>query len=231
MPAAAGGPERPSARDGTDDPCSRGRAEMVSLVHARGVRDPGVLAAMRRIPRELFVPPELVPRAFEDSALPIDSDQTISQPYMVGAMTELLELDARDRVLEVGTGSGYQTAILACRCAALFTIEWHRELLHAALERLRGLELTARIESRCGDGSLGWPEHAPYDAILVTAGAPDVPAALREQLAVGGRLIVPVGDREDQTLVRVRRTPGGWLREQFFGCRFVKLLGAAGWAD
>ncbi len=216
-------------------PADTGRAgereAMISLIESRGVRSADVLSAMRQIPRELFVPPELADQAYDDAALQIGSGQTISQPYMVAAMTEMLELRSSDCVLEVGTGSGYQTAILACLCAAVFTIERHPSLQQKALETLARLNLPGRVEASCGDGSLGWEAHAPYNAILVTAGGPEVPAALRAQLALGGRLVAPVGDVVDQTLIRLRRSTTGWLREEFFGCRFVKLVGAQGWHE
>ena len=196
----------------------------------RGVRDARVLDAMRRIPRELFVLSAYEGRAYSDSALAIDCGQTISQPYMVARMTELLELRPEDRVLEIGTGSGYQTAILACLARHVYTVEWHLKLMTQAAERLAKLGIR-NITYRCADGSLGWPAHAPFDAIIVTAGAPDVPAPLCRQLAEGGRLVVPVGDLHAQTLVRVRHTETGPRREEFFQCRFVKLRGAAGWTD
>jgi len=194
----------------------------------RGVRDAGVLAAMGRIPRELFVPHGSEDRAYLDGAQPIDCGQTISQPYMVGRMTELLELTGESAVLEVGTGSGYQTAILACVARHVYTIEWHLKLMNQAARRLERLGL-ANISYRCGDGSLGWPERGPFDAIMVTAGAPDVPAPLREQLGESGRLVVPTGPVGDQALLLVRRTATGFDEAEMMRCRFVKLLGAAGW--
>jgi len=197
---------------------------------ARGIRAEAVLAAIRRIPRELFLPPAVRDRAYLDGAQPIDCGQTISQPYMVARMTELLELRPDQRVLEVGTGSGYQTAILACLARQAYTIEWHMKLLNEAAAQLRALGLD-NVLCRCGDGSQGWPEQAPFDAIIVTAGAPDVPPALREQLAVGGRLVVPIGPVGDQSLVRVRRTDLGFEQSEVLKCRFVKLLGAAGWPE
>ena len=196
----------------------------------RGVSSQSVLGAMRRIPRELFVLKSYEARAYEDSALAIDCKQTISQPYMVGRMTELLELGPEDRVLEIGTGSGYQTAILACLARHVYTIERHLKLMTQAAERLRKLGLD-NITQRCADGSLGWPELAPFDVIIVTAGAPEVPEPLCRQLAVGGRLVVPVGGFYDQTLVRVCLAESGRRREDYFKCRFVKLLGQAGWQE
>lgn len=199
------------------------------LVH-RGIRSQSTLNALRAVPRERFVPPELAAQAYDDCALPIDCDQTISQPYMVACMTELLELAPCDRVLEIGTGTGYQTAVLAQLTRQVFTIERHEKLLTAARQRLESLGIDF-VRYRLGDGSLGWPEFAPFDAILVTAGSPSVPEALREQLAVGGRLVIPVGWRENETLTRIRRTQAGYLTEEVMRCRFVKLVGAEGWKD
>lgn len=197
---------------------------------ARGIQSEAVLAAMRRIPRELFLPPGLQGVAYSDGALPIDCNQTISQPYMVARMTELLELTPQQRVLEIGTGSGYQAAILACLAQHVYTIEWHLKLLNQAAARLEQLGLR-NLTLRCADGSLGWSERAPFDAIMVTAGSPGVPEPLTAQLALGGRLVIPVGVLGDQTLVRVCRTEAGLRSEDILKCRFVKLLGSAGWPD
>lgn len=197
-------------------------------IAARGVRAPRVLAALRRVPRELFVPDEARGQAYGDHALAIDCRQTISQPYIVARMTELLELDGGERVLEVGTGSGYQTAVLALLAARVFTIEWHLKLLRQAAERLERLGI-GNVVFRCGDGSCGWPEPGPFDAILCAAGAPEVPAALCEQLAPGGRLVLPVGAEDQQTLVRVTRGRDGPRTERLLACRFVRLVGQAGW--
>lgn len=199
-------------------------------LEARGIRDPRVLDAMRRIPRERFVPEHLRERAYDDAALPVECGQTISQPYMVAKMTELLELTGTQRVLEIGTGTGYQTAILALLAGHVYTIEWHLPLLTSASRRLEALGLT-NVTYRCGDGSQGWPEEAPFEGILVAAGAPDVPESLRQQLAAGGRLVIPVGPPAEQVLVRVVRTPDGFERQALFPCRFVKLLGREGWSE
>ena len=205
------------------------REQMVTeQLVSRGIRAEPVIAAMRRIPRERFLPAGQSGSAYADGALPIDCRQTISQPYMVARMTELLELHEDRPVLEIGTGSGYQTAILACLASRVYTVEWHLRLLTKATERLEELGL-ANVSIRCGDGSLGWPEHAPFDAIIVTAGAPDVPEPLCAQLGLGGRLVVPVGPEGDQTLVLMRRTEGGLQRTDVMKCRFVKLFGEAGW--
>ncbi len=194
----------------------------------RGISDPGVLYAMTSIPRELFVPVQLRDRAYDDGALPVDCRQTISQPYMVGRMTELLGLSDADRVLEIGTGTGYQTAILARIVAHVYTVEWHARLMTQTAERLRSLGIN-NVSYRCGDGSLGWTERGPFDGIIVTAGAPDVPRTLCEQLVDGGRLVVPIGAENEQTLVLVRRVGEGFRRENVLKCRFVRLLGAEGW--
>ncbi|HLO25120.1 MAG TPA: protein-L-isoaspartate(D-aspartate) O-methyltransferase, partial [Geobacteraceae bacterium] len=179
---------------------------------------------------EDFVPAELAGHAYDDNPLPIGEGQTISQPFMVAYMTEALEPARTDRVLEIGTGSGYAAAVLSQVVAEVHTVERIEELASTARERLNRLGY-ANIRVHVGDGSLGWPEHAPYDAIVVTAGAPQVPQPLLEQLAVGGRLVIPVGPHERiQTLVRVRRVgPDDFRYESHFGVMFVPLIGAAGW--
>ncbi len=207
------------------------RDMMVSgQLEARGIRDPAVLAAMRGIPREEFVPAELANHAYDDNPLPIGEGQTISQPYMVAYMAEALEPAYTDRVLEIGTGSGYAAAVLGRIVAEVHTVERIALLADIARERLAGLGYT-NIQVHTGDGSLGWPGHAPYDAIVVTAGAPRVPQPLLDQLAVGGRLVIPVGrDPRLQTLVRVRRAGEDDYRyESHFGVMFVPLIGEAGW--
>lgn len=203
---------------------------VVEQLEARGVCHAGVLAAMRGIPRERFLPPGSQGRAYLDGAQPIDCDQTISQPYMVGRMTELLDPRPNQTVLEIGTGSGYQTAILASLYSRVYTVEWYLKLMNQAAQRLEELGLT-NVAYECGDGSLGWPQHAPYDGIIVTAGAPDVPEPLCGQLTAGGRLVVPIGPLGDQTLVLVRRTSSGSERHDVLKCRFVKLLGESGWRE
>jgi protein-L-isoaspartate(D-aspartate) O-methyltransferase len=197
---------------------------------ARGVEDILVIEAMRRVPRHRFVPPDLRPQAYEDHPLQIGCGQTISQPYMVALMTELLVLTKNDHVLEVGTGSAYQAAILAELAAAVVTIERQATLAERARDTLDDLDYE-NVEVLSGDGTLGCPERAPFDAILVTAGSPHVPASLREQLAVGGRLVCPVGGRDVQTLVKVERTPHGYREHNNISCVFVPLIGAEGWAD
>ena len=199
---------------------------------ARGIHDPAVLAAMRSVPREAFLPPELAEFAYEDSPLPIAEGQTISQPYIVALMAEALVLRPEDRVLEVGTGSGYAAAVLGRIAREVYTIERHGELADSAAGRLQELGFR-NVHVRHGDGTLGWPEHAPYDAIVVAAGGPDVPDALVRQLAVGGRLVIPLGaDRDLQTLVRITRAADGRLHhEDLGGVRFVPLIGAQGWEE
>lgn len=196
---------------------------------ARGIKDP-VLGAMRQVPREAFVPEEMIEFAYEDSPLPIGEGQTISQPYIVAAMTQQLELSKGDRVLEIGTGSGYAAAILSRIAAEVFTIERHKRLIKAAEKRFRRLGYD-NIHIRHGDGSLGWAEHAPYDAIVVTAGSPDVPQPLKDQLAVGGRMVIPIGStRQRQKLLRVqRKSQNDYQQEDIIPVRFVPLVGAAGW--
>jgi protein-L-isoaspartate(D-aspartate) O-methyltransferase len=203
-------------------------AMVADQIAGRGIRAARVLDALRSVPRELFVPDEARPRAYTDRALAIDCRQTISQPYIVARMTELLELAGRERVLEIGSGSGYQTAVLALLASRVYTVEWHLKLLRQAAERLELLGIR-NVTYRCGDGSCGWPEMGPFDAILCAAGAPEVPVALREQLAPGGRLVLPVGSQEEQTLVRVTRGRDGWRMETLLACRFVRLVGRAGW--
>lgn len=199
-------------------------------IKMRGVDDPRVLAAMRRVPRHLFVPQPLWDQAYNDYPLPIGEDQTISQPYIVALMTEALELQAGDRVLEIGTGSGYQAAVLAELAAKVYSIDRLASLAEKARQVLAELGYT-NFQLRVGDGTQGWPEEAPFDAILVTAGAPQVPRPLVEQLALGGRLVVPVGDRFSQTLTRVRLTRDGVKFDYLGGCRFVRLIGKYGWQE
>lgn len=205
------------------------RNEMVDLdILRRDVQDERVLAAMRRVPRHVFVPEEQRSRAYLDTPLPIGCNQTISQPYIVAYMTQALELRGPERVLEIGTGSGYQTAILAELAAEVYSIERWEELSRRAGQVLAQLGYR-NIHLRVGDGSLGWPEAAPFDAILVTAAAPEVPMALKEQLAEGGRLVVPVGDPRFQELLQLRRCGSLFHRRSLGGCAFVPLIGEQGW--
>ncbi len=208
---------------------ARARERMVEeqLVN-RGISDLRVLAAMARVERHRFVAEALQTRAYEDKPLPIGERQTISQPYMVGLMTEVLGLSGTERVLEIGTGCGYQTAVLAELAATVYTVERLASLAAAARTTLEACGYT-NVVTRVGDGSLGWPDEAPFDAILVTAGTPQVPRPLVAQLGAGAALVFPIGEEELQTLVRIRKEEEG-LREEYFGdCRFVKLVGRYGW--
>ena len=194
-----------------------------------GIEDARVLEAMRAVPRHFFVPEALQGRAYGDHALPIAANQTISQPFIVARMTELLELDERSRVLEIGAGSGYQTAVLARVAAQVYAIERIAELAREAQARIRKLDIY-NATVKCFDGTLGWSAHAPYDGILVAAGGPEVPETLTAQLGPNGRLVIPVGEtRESQRLVRVIRTEKGLKREDHGPCAFVPLIGHYGW--
>jgi protein-L-isoaspartate(D-aspartate) O-methyltransferase len=205
------------------------RRRLVAGEAARGIRDPRVLEALGSVRREEFVTAHRRAAAYDDRALPIEAGQTISQPYVVALMTEALELAAGERVLEVGTGSGYQAAVLRCLGVEVVTIERIASLADSARDRLARLGYDG-IEVVVGDGTLGWPALGPYDAIVVTAGGPEVPPALLEQLAPGGRLVMPVGGRGGQRLVRVRRGPDGTLaREDLGWVAFVPLVGEQGW--
>ena len=199
---------------------------------ARGLHDQAVLTALSAVPREKFIPTELVEFAYRDSPLPIEASQTISQPYIVALMTAALKLKENDRVLEVGTGSGYAAAVLAEISNEVYTIERHKILADTARERLRDLGYT-NVQVLHGDGTLGWPEHAPFDAIVVAAGGPEVPQTLKKQLAIGGRLVIPVGTTLDtQKLMYVQRISEDEYEEENLGSvRFVPLIGAAGWED
>jgi protein-L-isoaspartate(D-aspartate) O-methyltransferase len=197
---------------------------------ARGVQDPRVLAAMRKVPRHEFMPEALRDRAYGDHAMPIGESQTISQPYIVAVMTELLELKASDRVLEIGTGSGYQAAVLAELCEKVFTVERVKHLAdkaRATLDRLgyRGIAM------KVFDGTYGWKDMGPFDAIIVTAASPDIPGPLVEQLKEGGRMVVPVGERYSQVLMKVVKTASGVLRSVGIPCIFVPLIGNHGWKE
>ncbi|MCA1591630.1 MAG: protein-L-isoaspartate(D-aspartate) O-methyltransferase [Acidobacteria bacterium] len=195
------------------------------------IRDRRVLDAMMFVPRHVFVSEALQSRAYGDHALPIEANQTISQPYIVARMTELLEVDARSRVLEIGAGSGYQTAVLSRVAGQVYAIERIANLAREAQARIRSLDIH-NATVKCFDGTLGWSAHAPYDAILVAAGGPDVPDPLLVQLKVGGRLVIPVGaTRESQRLVRVIRTDDDYVHEEHGPCAFVPLIGRYGWTN
>lgn len=197
---------------------------------ARGVKDDRVLSAVEKIPRHLFVPEGVRTHAYDDRPLEIGEGQTISQPYMAAYMTQVLEVAPEDKVLEVGTGSGYQAAVLSVLSARVHTIERFPDLAQRAGHVLNRLACD-NVCIHVGDGTLGYPEAAPYNAIIVTAGAPEVPEALKQQLAPGGRLVCPVGRRENQRLVRMRREGDTLVAEDLMGCLFVPLIGAHGWSE
>lgn len=194
----------------------------------RGILSFRVLEAMRKVPRERFVPHESISSAYNDSPLSIGEGQTISQPYMVALMTECLNLQGKERVLEIGTGSGYQTAILAELAYEVYTIELHETLSERAKNLLLNLGYH-NIEFRVGDGSKGWKEESPFDGIIVTAGSPDIPNTLQEQLNDGGRLVIPVGSRFVQTLFRITKKGNTFHKKEFTSCVFVPLVGEYGW--
>lgn len=194
----------------------------------RGIKDKGVLAAMEKVPRHRFVEEALVGEAYNDHPLPIGHKQTISQPYIVALMTEALELTGREKTLEIGTGSGYQTAILAELSGKVCTVERIRALMLQARKILAELGYT-NILFKAFDGTLGWEEHAPYDAIIVTAGAPKIPEPLIEQLAERGRLVIPTGNRFSQELIKITKIKGKLVQKSLGGCRFVNLVGIHGW--
>jgi protein-L-isoaspartate(D-aspartate) O-methyltransferase len=220
-PAASGPPAAAPA-----DATASARERMVArTIEARGVRDPRVLAAMRKVPRHEFVPEAMRARAYDDTPLPIGHEQTISQPYIVAVMTEAARLDADDKVLEIGTGSGYQAAVLAEVAGEVYSIEIVEPLGREAAATLARLGY-GRVHLRIGDGYRGWPEAAPFDAILVTAAPLEVPRPLVEQLAVGGRLVVPVGDGLQELRV-ITKTPEGTTTETMFPVRFVPMTGEA----
>ena len=208
----------------------RTRSRMVERLREGGIQDERVLAAMAAVPRHLFVDPAFMNRAYSDHALPIGQEQTISQPYMVALMTQALGLEGDEKVLEIGTGSGYQTALLAKLAAQVFSIERIGPLLDKARETLR--EIGARnVSLLLGDGTLGWRQYAPYDAILVGAAAPEVPSTYHEQLAEGGRLLIPLGDREEQILYMFTRRGDRLEATEVAPVRFVPLLGKYSWED
>ena len=209
----------------------RQREEMVRhQIEARGIKDPVVLSAFRSVPRHLFVSEALRDQAYGDYPLPIGEQQTISQPYIVAEMTQALELRKDDRVLEIGTGSGYQAAILAEIVYRVYTIERIRSLYIQARTLLDKLHYH-NIVMRCSDGTAGWKDESPFDAIIVTAGAPHVPEKLLDQLAEGGRMVVPVGNQHSQDLIKVVKDKKGIHKSNLGGCRFVKLIGEQGWKE
>jgi len=196
----------------------------------REIKDPRVIAAMKKVPRHLFVEEALQNQAYNDRPLPIGEKQTISQPYMVALMTEALTLNGKEKVLEIGSGSGYQTAILAELAQEVFSVERIRTLAVRARKILYELGYF-NVEIKIFDGTFGWVEKSPFDAIMVTAGSPDIPQPLYEQLSMGGRLVIPIGDENIQDLFRITKTEGGMKKEDLGGCRFVKLVGKYGWEE
>jgi len=207
------------------------RLKMVSeQLVARGIKDSRVIAAMAKVPRHSFIRDELRGHSYEDEPVPIGNDQTVSQPYMVALMAEVLELKGSERILEIGTGSGYAAAVFAELCGEVFSVERIEELAIKARLALTAIG-SRNVRIQIGDGTLGWPEEAPFDGIVISAGAPQIPRPLLDQLKPGRNFVLPMGEEELQTLVRLRKTPSG-LKEEYFGeCRFVKLRGTHGWED
>ena len=220
-PAGAGGKQ-------AEEFLEQRRSMVEQQIRERDIGSPRLLEALLAVPRHLFVPGEYAAGAYTDQPLPIGEGQTISQPFMVAAMTDALELTGRERVLEVGTGSGYQAAVLSLLAGEVYTVESHASLALAARRRLARLGYT-NVQVHTGDGTLGLPEAAPYDAIVVTAAAPRVPPPLAEQLAEGGRLVIPVGQSDQQELWQVRKTAGETTSRVLHYCRFVPLVGRYGW--
>ncbi|HQR32968.1 MAG TPA: protein-L-isoaspartate(D-aspartate) O-methyltransferase [Blastocatellia bacterium] len=219
-----------NGRNGFDTPAfARERADMVERLrkHYR-IRDERVLAAIGKLPRHLFVLEPMRGHAYGDHALPIDFGQTISQPFIVARETELLEVTKNDRVLEIGAGSGYQTAVLSQVAGQVFALERLPELARRAQDLLQQLGIN-NATVKCFDGTYGWSEFAPYKGILVAAASPEIPKPLVDQLAVGGHLVIPIGSEKEQRLIRVTRTENGSTTEDFGACQFVKLIGKYGW--
>lgn len=206
------------------------RRALIERIREKGIRELEILRAFDVVPRHEFLPQAVWHRAYEDAPIPIGFGQTASQPSLQALYMQLLDLRHEDRVLEIGTGSGFQTAILAQLVAQVYSIERVRELAVRAREILEKLRIS-NVALLVGDGTIGWRRYAPYDAILVAAGGPEVPEPLLDQLAVGGRMLIPVGSREAQRLMLVRRTPDDVLYEEVLDCKFVPLLGRFGWAE
>ena len=205
------------------------RQKLLAILRSKGIKSEAVLKAIEAVPRHLFVDTAFADRAYEDSALPIDMKQTISQPYTVARQTEMLDIQPGDKVLEIGTGSGYQAAVLIAMGAQVYSIERHRLLYDRARAILH--EAGLRIMMKCGDGTQGWNAYAPYDAIVVTAGAPVIPEALVNQLNDGGRLVIPVGDENTQAMHRITRHGEEFREEIFDDFKFVPLIGKDGWQN
>jgi protein-L-isoaspartate(D-aspartate) O-methyltransferase len=206
------------------------RRGLIERIREKGIRDLEILRAFDVIPRHEFVPQAVWHRAYEDAPIPIGFGQTASQPSLQALYMQLLELRSEDRVLEIGTGSGFQTAVLAQLVQQVYSVERVRELAVRAREILERLRIS-NVALLVGDGTIGWRRYAPYDAILVAAGGPEVPEPLLDQLAMGGRMLIPVGSRETQRLILVRRTPNDIVYEEVLDCKFVPLLGRFGWAE
>jgi protein-L-isoaspartate(D-aspartate) O-methyltransferase len=223
-------PDRGVDKLSQDEYAAERRAMVETQLRRRGIQDPAVLAAMSRVPRHEFVPPEFRSRAYEDVPLPIGEGQTISQPYMVAAMAAPLRLAGTERVLEIGGGCGYQAAVLACLAKEVFTVEYRSDLGTAAADRLTRLGYR-NVHVHSGDGTLGLPEFAPFDVIVVAAAAPAAPPPLLAQLGEGGRLVVPVGDLENQELQLIQRDHDTLRKTTLETCRFVPLVGAYGWKE
>ncbi|MCR4268049.1 protein-L-isoaspartate(D-aspartate) O-methyltransferase [Nitratireductor sp. ZSWI3] len=217
--------------DSQDNRIAERRQAMAALLRKRGIRSQSVLDAMERVPRHAFVPGHLAELAYEDGALPIGEGQTISQPYIVALMTEAAGIDKKSRVLEIGTGSGYSTAILSAVAGEVYSVERHEALAEAARQRLEASGFAGNVSIRVGDGTLGWPDKAPFDAIIVAAAGPRIPDALQAQLAVGGKLVMPVGAAAGaQALTRVVRDAADDFRNEALAqVSFVPLIGAQGW--
>lgn len=205
------------------------RRALIEQIREKGIRDLEILRAFDTIPRHEFLPQAVWHRAYEDAPLPIGFGQTASQPSLQALYMQILQLRPSDRVLEIGTGSGFQTAVLAQLVDRVYSVERVRELSVRARENLDRLRIS-NVALLVGDGTIGWSRYSPYDAILVAAGGPEIPEPLLSQLAEGGRMLIPVGDREMQRLVLVRRTPGGFEQDEVLDCTFVPLLGRFGWA-
>ena len=224
-------PEENQLRLDQQDPFAEARREMVETqIRRRHIHDDRVLNCLERVPRHEFMPADFASRAYDDIPLPIGGGQTISQPYIVAAMTSALRLAGNERVLEIGTGLGYQAAVLGCLSREVLSVEVRPELARLAADRLARLGY-ANVHVHHGDGTLGLPEFAPYDAILVAAAAPSIPQPLLAQLADGGRMVIPVGDVENQELRLIQRDRDTFPTTVLEGCRFVPLLGAHGWKD
>ncbi|WP_232802932.1 protein-L-isoaspartate(D-aspartate) O-methyltransferase [Gracilimonas amylolytica] len=208
----------------------RPRRQLVEHLKEKGIKDPKVLAAIGKIPRHKLIDTALYPKAYKDTALPIGMGQTISQPFTVAAQTELLAIEPGDKILEIGTGSGYQCMVLCEMGADVYSVERHKDLYHRAKESLKDLGYNAML--KVGDGTLGWSTYAPYDGIVVTAGAPVVPDDLVQQLNIGGRLVIPVGDDEKQMMLRITRVgENDYEREELADFKFVPLIGEKGWGE